>query len=203
MSRFPPIPLVDLTPEQKQAHDEIDSGLVKMLGSSFTQKDSRGALIGPFAPILYTPSVASAFVALPRAVHALTGPVSPLSCELAILATGSVHGARYELYAHSRIASTLKLSPSQIAAACSGVAPEGLSEDEALAYEFGLKLAGSKGPLEAGIWERAVGRWGREGVAVLMQRVATYTYVCVVLNAGDVPVPEGEEMLPGKAVGME
>lgn len=60
MSRFRPIPPSEQTPEQEVLHKEMDIGTQKEYGSTFTLKNSEGALLGPFAPLLYKhPSIMS------------------------------------------------------------------------------------------------------------------------------------------------
>jgi hypothetical protein len=61
MSRFPPIPPSELSPEQKVLHDEIDVGTQKEFGKSFQMKNSEGALLGPMAPLLYKRSTSTPF----------------------------------------------------------------------------------------------------------------------------------------------
>jgi hypothetical protein len=53
MSRFPPIPPSDRTPEQEAFHKDIDVLVEKAYGSTFTLRDSEGSLLGPFGPLLY------------------------------------------------------------------------------------------------------------------------------------------------------
>jgi 4-carboxymuconolactone decarboxylase len=110
--------------------------------------------------------------------------------ELAILAVGATHRAAYVLYAHSRLAALVGLSDAQIASACQGVTPGELSEEEVAAYEFCVALAGEKGPLRAEVWQRAEEKVGKEVLAALVHVVGGYSYTCLLLNAGDVGVPE-------------
>ena len=127
--------------------------------------------------------------------------LNPQRRELAILATGHVYGSPYELYAHTRIAINLpkpdNLSAAQIAQARKGQSPAGLDEKGQVAYEFALELAGSRGPLRdegKGGWARAKGTLDIEEVAALVHVVGAYAYLCIMLNAADVGLPEGEEI---------
>lgn len=52
MSRFPPIPPSEQTPEQEVLHKEMELATQKEFGSAFTLKNSDGAFLGPFAPLL-------------------------------------------------------------------------------------------------------------------------------------------------------
>jgi len=59
MSRFPPIPPSAQTAGQQVAHEEMDSLTQKAYGSTFTLKNGEGALLGPFATLLYSKSLSS------------------------------------------------------------------------------------------------------------------------------------------------
>lgn len=63
MSRFPPIPPAEQTSEQELLHNEMDLVTQKEFGSTFTLKNSEGALLGPFAPLLYDhPAICSSSI---------------------------------------------------------------------------------------------------------------------------------------------
>ncbi len=135
-----------------------------------------------------------------------------------------MHHCVYELYAHTRIALALPERPfskSQVADAVEGRMPEGLSGDEEVAWRFSWGVAGSRGvmPAEPGGWKlkgegksaeekgaESKGGWeigfneaekvlGREGVLALMHTVGNYSYLCLMLNVGDVGLP-AEGLLP-------
>ena len=53
-----------------------------------------------------------------------------------------------------------------------------------------------RGPLGEEVWERAVRECGgRDAVMSVVQWCGVYSYVSVILNGCDVPVPEGESVL--------
>ena len=217
MSRFPPILPSALTQEQKQAYDEVDAMHKKAFGttSPYIVKDGTGALIGPFAPLLFvpfpsshipllptyqlannplcshTPSLVRPSLALASAINNQSA-LTPRMRELAILAVGAIHGAAYVLYAHSRFASFVGLSGGQISSESKGMTPSDLAEEETVTYEFSAALAVERGPLKENVWERARERVGREVLAALVHVVGGYSYTCLMLNAGDVGVPAAE-----------
>lgn len=99
--------------------------------------------------------------------------------------------------------------------------PKGLSGDEEVAWRFSWGMAGSRGVMPAEVGEgRLKGEGisteekgsegkgseeigfneaervlGREGVLALMHTVGNYSYLCLMLNVGDVGLP-AEGMLP-------
>jgi AhpD family alkylhydroperoxidase len=115
--------------------------------------------------------------------------------ELAILAVGAHTGSVYELYAHSLVAQKIGISETQIKAAAEGKMPEGLNETEKAVFELSGRLVSGKGPLPDDVHEAASRLMGRDRVLVLIQLVAVYSYVCLILNAGAVGVPQ--EAVPG------
>jgi AhpD family alkylhydroperoxidase len=115
--------------------------------------------------------------------------LSAVERELAILSVGAHTGCVYEIYAHSLVAQKVGLSESQVKAVAEGKMPEGLNEREEAVFEFSGRLARGKGPLPDDVFEMATGLMGKDRVLVLVQLVAVYSYVCLMLNAGCVVVP--------------
>ncbi|PGH11971.1 hypothetical protein AJ79_04558 [Helicocarpus griseus UAMH5409] len=189
MSRFPPIPPDQLTPEQKKGHDEMDYLAQKTFGSTFTMKNNEGALIGPFAPLLYTPSLASPWLDLSHKVI-ICPLLTPRERELACFAVLSRTKTAYTIYAHTSIAERLGLTATQISDALSGIVPTDLNERESVTYKFALQLVEMRGPMEAEKFEAAKAVLGREEVAAVMHTVGSFLYSSVLMNAADVPVPE-------------
>lgn len=195
MSRYPPIPPSSLSSEQHKAFDEASDICSNMFGDKFLYKDDNGAFIGPFAPLLYTPAIVDPFFKLVVELGKLPGFPAPAR-EVAILATGSVFKSKYELYAHERVAASTNLSKAQIVAVKSGQKPSGsdaLDEQCEVAFEVARELAGKHGPMADATWKKAEGAFGKEGAAALIQYVAIYGYTCILLNAVDAPVPNGEK----------
>lgn len=116
----------------------------------------------------------------------------PRCRELIILATGSVFKATYEIYAHSRVAEKqVELTHQQVVDAREGRTPEGLTQQEKVAYEVSLKLAGTPRDLDAVSWSAAKKELGEQGFLSLVHYVGIYAYTCMLLNAAAVPA-EGD-----------
>jgi len=110
--------------------------------------------------------------------------------ELAILAAGAFSRCTYEIYAHSIIARKTGLSEEQVQDAVEGKVPEGLGEREKVVSEFANKLVGGKGALDEELFGQTTEAIGKDAVLALMQLVSVYSYVCLMLNAGAIEVPE-------------
>ena len=72
--------------------------------------------------------------------------------------------------------------------------PTGLTAVEQAAWEFSLRLAGTRGPLDTATWENARSCLGSEGVANLAHVVGAYAYMCLFQNAADIGSPSGEKL---------
>jgi 4-carboxymuconolactone decarboxylase len=177
-----------------------------MHSTAFIHTDpENGALVGPFAALIHTPAVSEAYIAKSKAMAQLateTG-LPRTAREVAILVVGVLYGADYELYAHSRLAVKFGLPVETVRTLCKGEElakdAEGMDEKCWVAHDVAHELAcptGRKGVLSAANWERANKVFGKEGTLALVHYIAHYAYTCVVLNAIDAPIPEGETLLP-------
>ena len=115
--------------------------------------------------------------------------LEPRARELVILAVMAVVDCPFVLYAHTRIAVKLGLSEEQVALACKGKVPTGLTEEQAIIYITALELARSRGPLDEQIWQRAETALGRAMSARLAHVVGLYLYSSTILNLGAIPAP--------------
>ncbi|AWB25765.1 MULTISPECIES: carboxymuconolactone decarboxylase family protein [Alphaproteobacteria] len=185
--RLPPIPPNDLSPEVRALHDAIVERMGRSL-SAFASQDADGALIGPFPALLHFPRFgAPAFAFLDSLVGGATLPETVR--EVVILAVGARFKARYELYSHEKMAVEAGLPRPLIAAIAAGQRPPDLDEMQAAAFDFVTAATGG-GSVPASTYEQARALFGNEGVGELAFLVASYTVICILLNAFDVPVPE-------------
>ena len=206
--RFPPIPLDSPSSLGSTFQSEVE----KHHGHNpnFKYKDQNGAPIGLFAVLSlvsgfgsntcqmvyllncggsYTPELFHSFMAVGNAILNQQD-FEPRAREIAILAVMAVYDVPFVLYAHTRIAIRLGLSKEQVAQACKGTTPTGLTEMEAIAYTAALALARTRGPLDDEIWQRAESLLGRERAARLAHVVRLYLYSSTLLNLGAINAPE-------------
>jgi len=121
-----------------------------------------------------------------------TPGLSPTATEVAIITVASHFGAAYPMYAHEHQARDItNLTEEQIAALKTGTKPVGLDEQSDAAYEVARELVEKKGPMSKGRWDDAVRIFGMDGALSLINYVGFYSYICMVVNAVDTPVPEG------------
>ncbi|KAH8802959.1 hypothetical protein F5884DRAFT_803797 [Xylogone sp. PMI_703] len=174
----------------------VDTGcqLMAHIFLRFVYKGSDGSLLGPFCPLLYTVDVARAFFDCLRSIPKIPGlPLA--SREIAILATGSKWEALFEIYSHERIAvSGTHLTQQQIDLIKTGRKPSGLNEEEETAFDVTMELLNKMGPLPETMWQRAVRAFGKEGALALVHQVGFFSYLCVLCNGCNIPLPEGESI---------
>ncbi|KAK2767750.1 hypothetical protein FQN54_003908 [Arachnomyces sp. PD_36] len=193
-SRFPPIPRSELTPEQQKGYDEIERLTQETFGSSITLKDENGAFIGPFTPLMYTPTLVNPWLTLAHQV--IVHPaLTERERELAILPVLSYTKAAYALYAHSKLGLKAGLTEAQVADAKEGRLPCDISESEAAGFQFAKGILeqlvqGGGGRVKDEVFEKAKGVLGTDKVAAVMHTVASFMYSGVMMNAGDVQAPE-------------
>lgn len=111
--------------------------------------------------------------------------------ETAILACGGHFQAEYELYAHEAVATkAVVLSQGQIDVIKRDQKPDDLNENCSLAYDIAKRLCSRPGPLPQEYWNRSVKAFAKDGTIALVHFIGFYAYLCIALNAVDVPVPE-------------
>ena len=187
--RLPPIPPADLDDAQR-AYAERSEAMIKERGFDklFQTRDAQGALLGPWSVWRRHPAIGEAAAMLSKAVSTLDA-LPPRANEIVILTVGSRFGTAYELYAHCAVARARGLDDRQITALCASTCPEGLSDDEALAFACADALV--QGGILPGFLYAAAGQaFGEKGRAQLVHLAGVYAYVSIILNAYAVPAPE-------------
>ena len=185
--RLPPLPPRELDKAQQAFHDEAVA-LIKTAFSGFRAQRDDGALLGPWTAWVRHPAIGQAAQALIGAIARLN--VLPKRVhEIVILAVGAHFDAAYELYAHCAVAQKAGLTERQIASLVVGHKPDGLSDEEAIAFDCASVLARG-GVLPGFLYAAAQKSFGDKGVAQLTYLAATYAFVSMTLNAYDIPAPE-------------
>src|SRR5204863_4897053 len=118
--------VAEMTPEQRDVHDEIVSGV-------------RGQLIGPLRAVIHCPDLARRWSRLGEYLRFSTCLPKKLN-ELAILVTGRRWNSQIEFYIHAEAAKAAGLDPACIESIRRGEAPTFTDEAEAEVYEFSRSL---------------------------------------------------------------
>jgi len=178
--RLPTIPPAQYTDEQKQAAEDFVAA-------------RKVPVFGPFEPLMHSPQVMSQARAMGDYLRYHSAVGNTLS-ELAILVTAREWSQDYEWYVHQPIALKAGIRPEVIAAIADGRRPVGMSEDEAIVYDFSTELHRNKRVSDR-TFERAEKRFGKRGVVDLTGINAYYALLAMQLNVAQYPMPKDGKKL--------
>jgi 4-carboxymuconolactone decarboxylase len=187
--RFKPIPLENLTPEQRVLADAIRSGPRGALKNSAAAKP--GPLGGPFNVWLRSPGVGNIIQSLGAEIR-FRSSLPPQLNELAILVTARRWTSQYEWFAHHRLALEAGLDPAIGADIAQGRRPKKMSKDEAIVHDFSRELHDTQGVSDAH-YKAALDRFGERGVMDLIAVNGYYVLVSMCLNVDRTPLPGGAQ----------
>jgi 4-carboxymuconolactone decarboxylase len=171
--RLPPLPKEQLTDEQTQALAEFVA--------------ARGQPTGPWNVLLRSPELMKRTRGLSdylRFESVLPGYLR----EFAILMTARQWGQNYEWNAHFPLAIDEGFSAEMAQAIAEGRRPDGMLEDEEILYDFVLELQRNHSVSDA-TYDRAVERFGEQGVVETVSLVGYYTMISMILNTARTPLP--------------
>ena len=106
------------------------------------------------------------------------------------MTVGGHYQGAYETYSHIPQGIDAGLTKEQSEALARGERPADLNEACSVAYKISKYLVSTRGPLPKDLWEKAVKTLGLDPTIGLVHYAGFYSYVCVALNALDVPIPE-------------
>jgi 4-carboxymuconolactone decarboxylase len=177
VARLDPLPVEQLSPEQKRLHD--------MLASS-----RNGRVSGPFAVWLRTPAVCDAANRLTLSLRE-NGHVDKRLYELIVLIVTRYWSAQYAWAQHERVATAVGLPQDVIDAIRHRRKPELKTDEDRLVYEAVTELLERK-PLSQATYDRMLKQFGIEHTVEIVSIVGLYSLVSTLLNAFDVPTLNGE-----------
>jgi 4-carboxymuconolactone decarboxylase len=173
--RMPPIPADKMTDLQKKAAEAFAEG--------------RGYQVrGPFVPLIRSPEVMLRAKAMGDYLR-FKSTLGPRLNEMVILIAAREWTQQYEWQAHYPIAIKEGLRPDIAAAIADGRRPAGMGEDEEAAYDLATEIVRTKRVSDA-TYQRAVAKFGEQGVIDLLGVTGYYTFLAIVMNATRTALPE-------------
>ena len=172
--RLGPLSPEDMSPAQRSVAQAIIDG-------------PRGALYGPFVPLLRSPELMECAQRLGEYLRYNSAIGTRLS-EVAILVTAREWDQQVEWAIHAPIAERSGIEPAIIAAIAARRRPEAMLVDEALVYDFCVELHRTKRVSDA-TYANALALFGEKGVVDLMGINGYYTLLAMVMNAAQTPAP--------------
>jgi 4-carboxymuconolactone decarboxylase len=171
--RYAELPVDRMTPEQRE-------------GYRFLVDGPRGRLPGPYKVWVHNPKLVHA--AAPLGQHFTPGQssVSEREREIAVLVmTGTWHSA-YPTAAHEKRGREVGLPAAAVEALVAGQPTSFADPREQVVYEMATALAGGR-LVPQGLYDRAVGLLGHEGVTDVIVLMGYYTAVSLTMNFYAVP----------------
>jgi len=168
--------VAEMTPEQRDVHDEVVSGV-------------RGRLVGPLRAVIHSPDLARRWSRLGEYLRFSTCLPKKLN-ELAIIVTGRRWNSQLEFHIHSEAAIAAGLDAAGVEAIRLAQAPVFTDEAEVEVYEFARTLQ-QTGSVDTRTHAAVTARWGERGVVELTGVIGYYTMVSMTLNAHEIPLPDG------------
>jgi len=175
--RMPPIPKDKLTSAQQKAADELIAG-------------PRGALAGPFVPLLRSPELMSRLQKTGEYLR-YENSIGTKLTEFIILLTARQWTQQYEFDIHAPLAVKAGVKPEAVTAIAEGRRPAGMAADEEASYDFCAELRQNQGVSDA-TYARIVSRFGEQGVVDMTALVGYYTMLGMIMNVARTPLPEGK-----------
>ena len=172
--RLGPIPFAEMSAAQQVAAQAVIDG-------------PRGALYGPFVPLIRSPELMSAAQQMGEYLRYRSAIGTRLT-ELAILVTARQWSQQVEWAIHAPIARDYGIAEETIAAIAARRRPAAMLADEALVYEFCVQLQQHQ-RVDDAIYAAALAAFGEQGVVDLMGINGYYTFLAMVMNAAQTPAP--------------
>jgi len=174
--RLPPIPPETMAPAQRDAAHALVRG-------------RRGALFGPFVPLLRSPELLDRTQRLGEYLRYDSAVPARLR-ELAILVTARHFRQAYEWHVHAPAAESAGLAPAIIAELAAGRRPQSLGDDEAVVHDFCSELH-TRHEVDDARYAAALALLGERGIVDLCGICGYYGLLALVMNAARTPLPEG------------
>jgi len=155
-------------------------------------KSVRNGLGGPFDIMLRSPDMANGMVELFEYYRFRTRLPARLK-EFAILILAREWSAQFEWFAHRPAAEKAGLAAATIEALRLGKRPDAMPSDEAAVYDLAVSLIRDHEASDA-VFDAARALLGEEQLVDLISMIGEYMKVALLLNAGRVGAPEGNEL---------
>ena len=175
-NRFDPLDYSDLDDSQRTMVRNILEG-------------PRTRVSGPFNMLLRSPEMGDLTQALGAYVRFESVLPARLR-EMAIIMTGAHWKSEYEWYAHKSLALEAGLDPSIVDAIAAGRRPSDMQPDEAVLYDFCDDLL-NEHRVSDDTFAAAIDRFGEQGVVDLTGTLGYYSFVSLMLNVDEHPLPDG------------
>lgn len=175
--RLGPIPAGKLTEQQAKALADFTA--------------ARGQATGPWNVLLRSPELMTRTRGLSDYLR-FESILPAWLREFVILMTARQWSQNYEWSVHYKLALDEGLSPDIASALVEGRRPPGMVEEESILYDFCTELQRNQSVSDL-TWDRALDRFGEQGVVETVSLMGYYTMISMLLNTARTPLPAGEK----------
>ncbi|MBK0127621.1 carboxymuconolactone decarboxylase family protein [Pantoea sp. S61] len=180
INRLPPLAEHEWDEQQRPLAEEIING-------------PRGALLPPFEPLLRSPELMAHAQRMGEYLRYRSALGQRLS-ELAILMTARHWSQPVEWAIHAPIAREKGISAAAVQAINENRLPDDLLADEWVIYHFCQQLHQQQKVSDA-TWQQAIDLWGEKGVVDLIGINGYYSFLSMIMNGAQTPVPETRDVI--------
>lgn len=182
--RLPPLPDSALSPAQREVVARVQAG-------------PRGAVFGPFVPLLRSPAAMTSLQELGSYLR-FESPLPRAIFEMAVLLIARAHDQEFEWAYHAPLARAAGLPQSVIDAIARNDEPRDLPGDERAAYRLVMELVHTNRVGDA-TYRDATVRFGEQSVVDLVVTLGYYATLAMVMNLAQTPAPiPSTDILPTK-----
>jgi len=174
-------------PQQQALWDAI----VASRGKALDLTTAEGRLAGPFEAFVRRPDLGEHLIKVGGVIR-FGSSLETRLLELAITTVGARWKSEFEFWAHSALALEAGVDQSVIDALAAGDPPSFVNEDEAAIYAYTMTLV-TEGHVDQATYDAAIGAVGVDAVVDLTHTIGYYSQISFILNAFQVPLPEGIE----------
>ncbi|MGV6872972.1 carboxymuconolactone decarboxylase family protein [Pseudochelatococcus sp. B33] len=170
-----------LSTEEQSAYDHI--------------MGSRGHIGGPFTVLVYSPELGKRVCDVGAYVRFESDLPADLRT-IAVMTVAREFNCRFEWAGWTKQAREAGVSERIIEAIRDRRPLENLTPDEQLVVSFGAQLMSPKHRVDKDVYDAAIARFGVKGTADLSATYGYFAMLSFTMNAFEVDVPEGEDVLP-------
>ncbi len=174
--RLPPLPVEQMTAEQRAAAAEISSG-------------PRGAVIGPFAPLLRSPELMTRLQKVGEYLR-FESRLDRRLFEMTILYVARWWDQQFEWTFHHPLALEAGLDPAVADAIAEDRRPEGMDAAAEAVWDLLDELHRTR-RVSDDTYARALAELGEVGVVEVVATAGYYTTLATVMNTARTPAPGG------------
>jgi 4-carboxymuconolactone decarboxylase len=184
--RLPPLTEQQMTPEQRAVAAEISSG-------------PRGAVIGPFAPLLRSPELMTRLQKVGEYLR-FESPLDRRLFEMTILFVARWWDQQFEWAFHHPLALEAGLDPAIADAIAEDRRPDAMDAPAEAVWDLLDELYRTRGVSDA-TYARALAELGEAGVVEVVATAGYYTTLATVMNTARTPAPGGPSLPDVRSAG--